>query len=133
MEQFGDFFGPDPPKNLDELIERLQGQIAQAQSLMESLAPEDRQTLEDLLQSMLDDATQFELAKMAANLDMLFPSDRLHRQYPFTGEESISYNEALKLMEMLQKMDRLEEQFRESQYNLSLEVTRLPMLIMISV
>jgi uncharacterized protein with von Willebrand factor type A (vWA) domain len=35
MDQFGEFFGPDKPKNLDELIERLQNQIAQAQSLME--------------------------------------------------------------------------------------------------
>ncbi len=30
MKQFGDFFGDNPPKNLDELIERLQQQIAQA-------------------------------------------------------------------------------------------------------
>ncbi len=43
MEQFGDFFGPEPPQNLDELIERLQNQIAQAQSLLDSLSPKDRQ------------------------------------------------------------------------------------------
>ena len=121
MEQFGDYFGPQPPQNLDELIERLQNQIAQAQSLLNSLSPEDRESLESVLQSMLDDVTQYELAKLAANLEALYPSDRLQRQYPFSGEESISYNEALKLMEMLQKMDKLEAQFRDSRYNRTLD------------
>jgi len=121
MEQFGSFFGPNPPQSLDELIERLQNQIAQAQSLLDSMSPEDRQALQDVLQSMLDQSTQYEMAKLAANLEALFPSDRLRRQYPFSGEESISYNEALKLMEMLQKMDELEKQFKASQYERSLD------------
>lgn len=75
MSQFGDFFGPNPPKNLDELIERMQQQMAQAQSLLDSMSPEDRQQLEDLLNSMLDPDTQQELAKLAAQLEMLYPSD----------------------------------------------------------
>jgi uncharacterized protein with von Willebrand factor type A (vWA) domain len=121
MEQFGNFFGDNPPQSLDELIERLQSQIAQAQSLLESLSPEDRQQLDELLRSMLDDATQYELGKLASNLETLSPSEQLHRKYPFTGEESLSYTEALKLMEELQKMDKLESQLRESQYSRSLE------------
>src|SRR4030042_2934625 len=47
MKEFGDFFGDNPPKNLDELIERLQQQMAQAQSLLESLSPAGRQELQD--------------------------------------------------------------------------------------
>ncbi|MFH1382241.1 MAG: VWA domain-containing protein [Chloroflexota bacterium] len=121
MREFGQFFGPNPPKNLDELIEQLQSQIAQAQSLLESMSPEDRQALENTLRSMLDDGTQYEMAKLAANLEALYPSDRLHRQYPFSGDEPISYSEALKLMETLQQMDKLETQLRESQHNRSLD------------
>jgi uncharacterized protein with von Willebrand factor type A (vWA) domain len=121
MEQFGDYFGPQPPQNLEELMERLQNQMAQAQSLLDSLSPKDREELENLLRSMLDDSTQYELAKLAANLEALSPSDGLRRRYPFSGEESISYNEALKLMETLQKMDELEAQFRDSRYNRSLD------------
>jgi uncharacterized protein with von Willebrand factor type A (vWA) domain len=121
MQQFGSFFGPNPPKTLDELIERLQKQIAQAQSLLDSMAPEDREALQDVLQSMLDQSTQYEMAKLAANLDALFPSERMRRQYPFSGKESIPYSEALKLMEKLQRMDELERQFRESQYNRTLD------------
>ncbi len=121
MDEFGDFFGPDPPRSLDELIERLQNQIAQAQSLMNSLSPEDRAELQNILQSMLDETTQFELAKLGAYLERLFPGDMLQNQYPFSGEESVSYNEALKLMETLQKMDKLESQFRDSRFNHSLD------------
>jgi uncharacterized protein with von Willebrand factor type A (vWA) domain len=121
MEQFGDFFGPEPPQSLDELIERLQQQMAQAQSLLDSLSPKDRESLDNMLRSMLDEATQYELAKLSANLETLFPSDHLRRRYNFTGEESLSYNEALKLMEMLQQMDGLESQLRESQFSRSLD------------
>ncbi|MBI2850824.1 MAG: VWA domain-containing protein [Chloroflexi bacterium] len=115
MEQFGDFFGDNPPQNLDELIERLQNQIAQAQNLMNSLSAKDRQALQDMLDSMLDEATKMEMAKLARNLDTLFPLDDLLKEYSFEGEESLSYTEALKLMEELQKMDRLEQQMREAQ------------------
>ena len=121
MEQFGNFFGPNPPANLDELMERLQQQIAQAQSLLESLSPEDRQQLEDLMKSMLDEATRFELGKLMSNLEALNPGWLSPERYSFTGEESISYNEAMKLMEELQKMDRLEGQLKESQYDRSLD------------
>jgi uncharacterized protein with von Willebrand factor type A (vWA) domain len=121
MEQFGHFFGPNPPQNLDELIERLQSQIAQAQSLMESLSPEDRQQLQDLMDSMLDEATKYEMGKVMSNLEALFPGWLSPQQYDFNGEESLSYNEAMKLMEQLHKMDNLEEQIQESRYDRSLE------------
>jgi uncharacterized protein with von Willebrand factor type A (vWA) domain len=121
MEQFGGYFGENPPRNLEELVENLQDQIAQAQSLMESLSPEVRQELQDLLDSMLDEATKYELAKMASHLERLVPNDRTRRRFPFTGEESISYREAMKLMETLQKMDRLERQIRASENDPLLE------------
>ncbi|MEE8418736.1 MAG: hypothetical protein V3S02_01330, partial [Dehalococcoidales bacterium] len=120
MDQFGDFFGDNPPQNLDELVENLQNQIAQAQSLMDSLSPEIREELQELLQSMLDDGTQYELAKMAANLERLYPDEK-RRRYPFSGEESVSYQEAMKLMEDLQKMDTLEQQMKDAQIEPSLD------------
>jgi uncharacterized protein with von Willebrand factor type A (vWA) domain len=121
MEQFGNSFGDNPPQNVDELVENLQNQIAQAQSLMASLSPEARQELQDLLDSMLDDVTKYELAKMAAYMERLNPGDRMRRRYPFSGEESISYEEAMKLMEELQKMDWLEDQIKGAQSDPSLD------------
>jgi len=106
-----------------DLTQRMKDMDASSLAAMRhlSLSPEDRQALEDLMQSMLDEATQYELAKMAANLETLYPSDKLQREYPFSGEESISYTEALKLMEMLQDMDKLETQFKDAQWNRSLD------------
>ncbi len=121
MKEFGDFFGPNPPKNLDELIERMQQQIAQAQSLLDSLSPEDRQSLENMINSMFDEATQFEMAKLSANLEALFPSDDLRQRYRFTGDESLSYSEAMRLMEELQKMDRLQDQLNQAQRSFTLD------------
>jgi uncharacterized protein with von Willebrand factor type A (vWA) domain len=121
MKQFGGFFGDNPPKNLDELIERLQQQIAQAQALMESLSPADRQELQNLIDSMLDESTKYEMAKMMSNMESLYPGWLDTQGYSFSGEESLSYSEALKLMEHLQKMDKLEEQFQDSRYDDSLD------------
>jgi len=116
MKQFGQYFGDNPPKNLDELIERLQQQMAQAQALMDSLSPADRQALQDMLDSILDESTKLEAAKMMANMESLFPGFLNSEGYDFSGKESISYSEALKLMEHLQKIDKLEGQFQESRY-----------------
>jgi uncharacterized protein with von Willebrand factor type A (vWA) domain len=121
MKQFGQFFGDNPPKNLDELIERLQQQMAQAQALMESLSPADRQELQDLIDSMLDESTKYEAAKMMANMESLYPGFLDAEGYDFSGKESISYSEALKLMEHLQKMDKLEEQFQYSRLDDTLD------------
>jgi uncharacterized protein with von Willebrand factor type A (vWA) domain len=121
MKQFGDFFGDNPPRDLDELIERLQQQLAQAQALMESLSPADRQELQNLIDSMLDESTKYEMAKLMANMESLYPGWLDAEGYSFSGKESISYAEALRLMENLQKMDRLEEQFQDSRYDDSLD------------
>jgi uncharacterized protein with von Willebrand factor type A (vWA) domain len=117
MEKFGQYFGPDPPKNLDELMERLKQQQAQAQALLNSLSDEQRQSLEEMMDSMLDDAAKSELGRLGANLQALDPDFFPGMPYDFSGDESLSYDEAMKLMEQLQKMDKLEEQITNSQYD----------------
>ncbi len=59
MQQFGDYFGDNPPKDLDELMERLQQQMAQAQALLDSLSPEDRESLQDTMMSMIDETQPY--------------------------------------------------------------------------
>ncbi len=119
MERFGKFFGDDPPKNLDELMERMKQQMNQAQALLNSLSPEQRQALQNIMDSMLDQATKDELGRLGANLQALDPDFFPGMPYEFSGDESLSYNEAMKLMEKLQRMDMLEEQISRSQYNQS--------------
>ncbi|MCR4393496.1 MAG: hypothetical protein NUV31_03890, partial [Dehalococcoidales bacterium] len=121
MQRFGHFFGPDPPRDLDELIERLQEQIALAQSLLNSLSAEQRQELEDIINSVIDEETQQELAELAANLQMLNPEGGQASQYSFWGDEPLSYSEALKLMEELRKIEKLEDQLVNSRLKHSLD------------
>lgn len=121
MERYGQFFGPNPPRDLDELMERLMQQMAQAQSLLNSMSEEQRMELENILSSILDDATQRELGRLGANLQALNPDFLQGMPYQFSGEDSISFNEAMKLMETLQKMDKLEQQISGSRYDQSAE------------
>ena len=113
MDQYGDLFGPDQPQSLEELMERLQQQMGQAQSLMNSMSPEMRQELQELMESALDPETMNEMAQLAAAMNQLFPPDEMANQYPFMGEESLTYEDAMELMGQLQSMDELERQIQQ--------------------
>ncbi len=110
MQQYGQFF-PGAPDNLEDFVEQLQRQIGQMQSLMNSLSPEARRSLQDLLDyDVFDDDLREELAQLSVNLESLFPSEEFRSLYPFEGEEQVSWDEAMKLMEKLQSIDELERQ-----------------------
>ena len=116
MDRYGSMFGDDPPKDLDELIERLQRQMAQAQSMLDSMSPEQSQQLRDLMQSVFGSTEmQVEMARLASNMESLDPMGSLRREYPFMGDEELDLSEALKLMEQLQNSDDLERQLRAAQ------------------
>src|SRR6266853_2697810 len=114
MERFGHFCGPNPPKTLDELIQHLERQMAQMESLMESLPPEMRQQMQDLLASTFNDPELQDLmAELAAQLELLSPRPGLGNRYAFYGSESLPLQEALSLMERLQGIEDLESALRE--------------------
>ncbi|MDA0987599.1 MAG: VWA domain-containing protein [Chloroflexi bacterium] len=113
MDRYGDLFGPDQPQNLEELMESLQRQMGQAQSLMDSMSPEMRRELQELMEGALDPETMNEMAQLAAAMNQLYPPDDMANQYPFMGEDSLTYDEAMELMGELQSMDELERQIQE--------------------
>src|SRR5256712_11731154 len=88
MQPFGHFFGPDPPKTLDELIQHLEKQMAQMESLMQSLSPEMRQQMEELLVSTFNDpGLQEQIAELAAQLELLSPRPSLGSRDALYGSE----------------------------------------------
>lgn len=114
MQRFGHFFGPNPPKTLDELIQHLEKQMAQMESLMQSLPPEARQQMQDLIASTLNDPElQDMMAELAAQLELLSPRQGLGNRYAFYGSESLPLQEAMGLMERLQGIEDLESALRE--------------------
>ncbi len=48
MDQYGDLF-PENPQNLEELLQSLAQRMAQAQAMMNSMSPDQRQRLQDLI------------------------------------------------------------------------------------
>ena len=117
MDQYGDLFGPNPPQTLDELVERMQGQMAQMQNLLDSLPGDMRQQLQELLQDKVGDPDlQAELRELQSNLEFLSPMRDMRNQYPFRGDEEVDLNEAMRLMDQMQSMDDLERQLERTQY-----------------
>ncbi len=110
MQKYGDFF---PGVNsLDDLIEQMQQRMAQMQGVMDSMTPEMRDQLRDLVDQMLgDDRLRVDMMELAMNLERLSPS-QYRTRYNFEGDEPISLQEALRLMGRLQGMEELEQQFQ---------------------
>lgn len=112
MQKYGDMFGPNPPQNLEQLVQQLASQIGQMQSLFNSLPEELRQELQEMLGAAFnDEALAAELAELQANLDFLSSDER--RGYEFSGEQGVPLEQAMRLMDELQKTDKLQEQLAE--------------------
>ncbi len=114
MQRFGSMFGPNPPQSFDELMELLQRQLAQMQSLLDSMSPEMRRELEDALNSALDPGMQRPMAEFAALLEQLMPMDDLRRQYPFLGDDSLTMEQAMEMMRQFQDLDQLEQSLQQA-------------------
>ena len=109
MQKYGNMFGPNPPQNLEQLVQQLASQIAQMQSLFNSLPEDLRQELQEMLGSAFEDEElAAELAELQANLDFLSADER--RSYEFSGAEGVPLEQAMHLMDELQKADKLQEQ-----------------------
>ncbi|MCS7206774.1 MAG: VWA domain-containing protein [Dehalococcoidia bacterium] len=116
MERWHHLFGAQRPTTLEELVEHLQRQAAHLESLLQSLSPHQRHQLEKILQQALQDPELAEeLARLAINLEDLFPMGALRREYPFQGQEPLDLPQALDVIARLQQMDELERQLRRFQ------------------
>ena len=114
MQQFGQMFGDNPPRSFDELMEQMQQQLAQMQSMLDSMSPEARKEMEDALAQALDPETQREMAQFASLMEQLMPMDDLRRQYPFLGDDSLTMEQAMEMMRGLQELDQLEQSLQDA-------------------
>lgn len=113
MQEFGDMFGDNPPQSLDELMEQMRQQMAAAQSLMNSLSPEQRQALSEMFSGRFNDPElDAEMAKLAKELDFLNPDGQ---QYRFSGDESLDLEAAMQLMQEMHEMDDLLGQMQQAE------------------
>ena len=74
LDKHGQYF-PERPESLDELLAQLAARMAAASRMMASLSPEQRDQLQQLMDSVLDDPDlQLEMLQLEANLRDLAPN-----------------------------------------------------------
>src|SRR6059036_3409504 len=113
FQSFKDKWGQNFPgvDSFDQLMEQIGRQMAQMQSLLQSMSPEQRQQLEEMMRSLFlkDERLEAELRQLGMRLDDLVPLDEL------------TLREAMQLMEELSQMEQLEQQVRRAQSPKDLE------------
>ena len=116
---FMDTWGAHFPgvESLDQLLEQMGRQMAQLQSLMASLSPEQRGQLREMMSALFlqDERLEAEMRQLALSLGELLPLDEMSRRYDFQGDEELGLREAMRLMDELQQLDQLERELRAVQ------------------
>ena len=109
MDRFGDMF-PENPRDLDELLEAMARRMAAMQSMLASMTPEQREQLQSLSNSLMEDMDlRWQMDQLGANLQQLFPDAGWGRRYEFEGTDPLSFAEAAGVMDELGDLDQLEQ------------------------
>ncbi len=114
MEQFGDMF-PGDPQSLDELLEQLAQRMAAAQAMWNSLSPEQRSQLSELMESLLEDMDlRWQVERMSENLQRAFPDAGWQESHNFNGEGPMGFNQATDLASQLSQLDSIEDMLQSA-------------------
>ena len=112
MERYGDFF-PENPQTLDELLEVMAQRMAQAQQMLNSLTPAQRQQLQELSDQLMEDMDlNFQMQQLADNLREQFPQMGWGQSYDFDGFDPLDMSSAMDMMGELGDIDQLDNLLR---------------------
>ena len=108
MEEFGDFF-PENPQSLDELLEGMAKRMAMAQAMLNSMTPEQRAQLQQLSDQLLEDVDlRWQMDQLSQNMQGMFPDAGWGKQYDFSGQDPLGFQEAMQSMQDLSDLEQLE-------------------------
>ena len=114
MERFGDFF-PENPQTLDELLEVMAQRMAAMQAMLNSMTPEQRAQLQQLMDELLEDMDlRWQMDQLGQHLRSQFPQMGWDRSYNFQGMDPLGFSEAVDMMQQLGDIDQLENLMRGS-------------------
>ena len=115
MEQFGDFF-PENPQTLDELLEQLAQRMAAMQAMLNSMTPEQRAQLQELVRPAarrhgpaLADGPARRPPAPAVPADGLEPVATTSQ-----GQDPMGFGQAMQTMQDLGDLDQLENLLRNA-------------------
>ncbi|HEX6140837.1 MAG TPA: VWA domain-containing protein [Candidatus Limnocylindria bacterium] len=121
MAQHGRYFPPGI-SSVDELIDHLHRQASQMASLLNSMSPQMRDELQQMMDDLLrDDRLRWDMARLAGNLQALRPDDAFGEPYPFSGDEPMGLMDALAAIDRQQQYDAMEQALLEARDPESLE------------
>lgn len=117
MHKYGDLF-PDNPQNVDELIDALARQQAAADRMLNSLSPDQRRELGELMSDALDDADlALQMTQLQDNLQALRPGR--DRESPTgmpteSGQgQPLGYSDAVSAVADLADLEALQDQLAQ--------------------
>ena len=114
FETFKQKWGEQFPgaESLDDVLEQIGRRMAAMQSLMQSLSPEQRAQLDEMMRSLFLKDERLEAAMRQLGMHLSEMIDEMAQRYPFRGDEQVGLDEAMRLMEEMQKLDALEQELR---------------------
>ena len=114
MENFGDFF-PENPQSLDELLEIMAKRMANAQAMLNSMTPEQREQMRQLSEKLLEDLDlRWQMTELAQKLQNMFPQQGWGSKQDFTGEDPMGFGQAMRSMQELGDLDQLDNLLRNA-------------------
>ena len=115
MSKWGHMF-PEGIETFDQLMEHMQQQMAQMQTLLNSMPPEMREELNAMMEGLLrDHRLQWDLFELAQNMERLNPGSMTDQnRFMFSGDDPVTLQEALRLMGDMNSLEELEDQLRDA-------------------
>jgi len=111
--KWGQHFPPGI-ESAEDLARYLQQQMAAMESLLNSMSPEQRRELEQLMDSIFQDAElQAELGRLGANMQRMFPGEG-GEEFPFAGDEPVTLQEAMRLMGDMHGLEEIEQELLQA-------------------
>jgi len=120
MRRHGDFF-PSQPADLAELVDDLARRAAAQQKLMDSLTPQQRQELGELMQGAMDLDLAAQMAQLGDALRGARPDLPWGGKERMRGEQGMGMGEATTALEELADLDDLEAAFGQDYPGASLD------------
>ncbi|GAC1443892.1 MAG: VWA domain-containing protein [Mycobacteriales bacterium] len=120
MAKHGGFF-PSDPQTLQELVDDLARRAAAQQRLMDSLTPQQRQELGELMQGAMDLDLAAQMAQLGDSLRAARPDLPWNGEQKMRGQQGMGMGEATTALEELADLDDLEAALGQDYPGASLE------------
>ena len=120
LSKHGEFF-PSDPETLEELVDDLARRAAAQQRLMDSLTPQQRQELGELMQGAMDLDLQAQLAQLGDALRNARPDLPWGGRERMRGEQGMGMGDATTALEELADLDDLESALAQDYPGASLD------------